>query len=810
MIRCASIKIMSTHKLTDTAAFRFFLTEKGGKPISGAALSLHADYPGNRSRVLATLQTAGAGYTSFKIARSLLVDAEQFRVTIPGVSGDALVVRGADALGGAESHTIQLDDSKVVTMAPHLGLPALMSPDAMDLALSPGSIGLTPQLLPEGGLCSQLLPTGLAVRRFSAFHVAADICKLETMHCPDSGKDGAPLTYVARGTMLEYEISWYPAGTSLGNLLNTFSLAPCERVTVAVADWMRRETASLSQSTDAQQQSTQHTDHERLINETMQGTVTSKTRTFGASAQMGASIGIPIKAVTLNLTSAFGAAFSSSSSTQTTAAATTSKLSDRISQEASFVASQHSTVVFQATASEQNTFQTRSVRNNNHCHTLTLMYYQIDRTYLVETAYKGERDVVLVKYDNIDFDALRAWQNADLLADALIDPSLRPGFDELGDALFCCNMPVPPTDPKADSLTFKFTNIHIGPGVHFTQMMLVTTNGNIPLPLISTAGWVNGQTHTETIALPLQVDPRTITGIVIFLSAGMGLGFEAFGGAEVTYHAVGHAGAFGLFSSTTPFGGGMALQFPIRAELPPPPTGRNPCLEASCAIKKLIAHLNAHKRHYNSLVWLGENPDDRVMKWSCCREQSLLSQIDNTPIAVYGDFLVFPAAGSESVNDGSVPPVSRLVTMPTPGVYSEGILGQCDTCEIQDPLHFSNWKDSPCCDENSTIPTSPTTPAGIKPSDFSGLTPGAITNLLTLLTLPAEPASSLKDLVTALVAKADGGSAEAKALLEKLIEAVKAGIPAMPTKDKDKDKDKDKAASDKAGADKTDTSDPSG
>ena len=281
------------------------------------------------------------------------------------------------------------------------------------------------------------------------------------------------------------------------------------------------------------------------------------------------------------------------------------------------------------------------------------------------------------------------------------------------------------------------------------------------------------------------VDPSTMTGIVIFLNTGaggFGGGFQAFGGAEVTYHAVGHPGAFGLFSSTTPFGGGLVLQFPVKAELPPPPVGRNPCLEASCVIKKLIAHLNAHKRYYNSLVWLGEDPNERVMKWSCCREQSLLSQIENTPIAVYGDFLVFPAAGSEAVTDGSVLPVSRLVTIPTPGVYSEGILGQCDTCEIQDPLRFSNWKDSPCCDENSTVPNSPTTPAGIKPSDLSGLTPAALTNLITLMTVPTEPASSLKDLVSTLLAKADGGSAEAKALLEKLIDAVKAGIPAATAK----------------------------
>ncbi|MEK7995608.1 MAG: hypothetical protein AAB403_17550 [Planctomycetota bacterium] len=765
---------------TSSMAFRLFVVDdKSGKAVANMAVSLAVDAAGIKGRILATLQTDGSGYASFKVPLADLAEASHLRVTQVGSGRDALVLSIADALAGEGAHTIRFDASSFVPMATHLGLPSLMDPDAVDLALSPGSIGLIPNLMPGAGLCRQLMPTGMAVRRFDAFRVLADICKIEEMYCPDTGRDGDRV-HVARGTMLEYEIAWYPAGTSLGNLLNTFSLAPCERVTVAVADWMRRETASLDQSATVQQQQTQHTDHERLISETMQGTVKSKSRTIAGSMQSGASVGIPIKAVTLNLTAAFGGAFSASSSTQTTAIATASHLSDRISQEASFVASQRSTVVFQATASEQSTYQTRTVRNNNHCHTLTLMYYQVDRSYRVVTTYKGKRDVVLVQYENKDFDALRAWQNADLLRDALIDPSLREGFDALGDALFCCDKQAPPKELRMDALTITFTNVQIHPSAHFTQTMLATTNGPVSIPAIDMAGWVSGGTYTQTINLPIQVDPRTVTGIFGFLSSGFGagLGFIASGGVEVTYHAVGYDSPFGLFSTTTPVVGHSSLSIPTNAEVPPPGSGQNPCLEASCAGNKLLAHLNGHKRYYNSLVWLGEDPNDRVMKWSCCRGQSLMSQIENTPIAVYGDFVVFPAAGSVAVNDGSVRPVTKLITMPTPGVYSEGILGQCDTCEIQDPQRFSNWKDSPCCDESTTVPGLPTTPSGLKPSDLAGVKPDAIISLLSLLAAPTEPTSSLNDLVTALLSKADDGSAEAKALLEKLIDAVSASIPA--------------------------------
>jgi len=157
------------------------------------------------------------------------------------------------------------------------------------------------------------------------------------------------------------------------------------------------------------------------------------------------------------------------------------------------------------------------------------------------------------------------------------------------------------------------------------------------------------------------------------------------------------------------------------------------------------------------------------MQWSCCTPDSLIGQIENDPITVYGDFLVFPVAGSQLVDDPSVAPVSKLVTMPTPGVYSEGILGQCNTCEKIDPDRYWNWKDSPCPD-CSPLPPPPTPQTGVKPSDLKA---DVISNLITLSAVPAAPESVLKDLVSALVTKADAGSNEAKSLLATLLTSLK-------------------------------------
>jgi hypothetical protein len=137
---------------------------------------------------------------------------------------------GGNLLAGAEAYTLVIDASQLDPFALSPGLPAVIAPDAVDLTLSPGSIGLVPHLLKGHGLCGQLMPTTMAVRRFDAFRILADVCHPRTLPCG---------VQIVRGRMLEFEIAWHPAGTALGELLNSNTLAPCEQVNVAVVDWMR-------------------------------------------------------------------------------------------------------------------------------------------------------------------------------------------------------------------------------------------------------------------------------------------------------------------------------------------------------------------------------------------------------------------------------------------------------------------------------------------------------------------------------------------------------------------------------------------
>lgn len=785
-------RVTKDERKIDSVSLRLsFVDDQNLNPVPGLVVSVFGDSYGDarasekQNLPLATLQTDAAGYVSFKFDHSISATSSGLTVTYGSVRNDTRDFNIADLLAGNDAHTIRVDVSDVATER-NSGLPAVMSPaDIRDLTLSPASIGLIPQLSRGRGLCEQLMPTTLTVRRFRAFQVVADICTPEALACPDR-------IQIVKGRMLEYEVAWHPVGTSLGDLLNTITLAPCEQVNIAIADWMRRETASRAEATDIQQQSFQETDHERLLVETMRSLI--KTKSFAAAAAGGTKAGasIPIKGIKLDLSAAFSGGVGFSSSSQSIAANTTSRLSDHITQAASFVASQRTSVVFQATASEQQTYQTRRIGNSNPCRTLTIVYYAVNRSYRVVTDYKGEREVVLVKYENNDFDAKRAYCNAHLLKDELIDPSLSTCFDTLGDALFCCDQEPPPRELLMDSLTMTF-KLEGGQVPLRMSLVLFAANGPMTLPPINLLGAVQlGGTFTHTFNLPGQVDPKQVTSIVAFFQYPLG----PFGGpkvvhltdVKVTYHAVGHDDPLALFSSPA-VTAVSSLEMLANAELPPETEASNECIETSCCVKKLIAHLNCHKLYYNSLVWLNEEPNERVVRWSCCSKDgspfSLIGQIENTPVTVYGDFVVFPAAGSTLVDDPTILPVSKLETMPTPGVYAEGILGQCNSCEKVDPERPWNWEKPPCGCNKAADLTDPLDPqTGVKPDDLKA---DEIKNQITFTNVPSAPNNIFGELIKSLISSADSGSSQAKALLEKMLDLIKASLtPATPPKDEKK------------------------
>src|SRR5215210_2519675 len=116
----ANKPITPDKRQTERGAVRlFFKDEKTGNPIAGLVVSIfadslrNADLPRNadsstsQSRLVATLETDGAGYISFKFNRSLIAASTRLTITHGATRGDARVFKIADLLTAGDAHTIR-------------------------------------------------------------------------------------------------------------------------------------------------------------------------------------------------------------------------------------------------------------------------------------------------------------------------------------------------------------------------------------------------------------------------------------------------------------------------------------------------------------------------------------------------------------------------------------------------------------------------------------------------------------------------------------------------------------------------------
>ncbi len=109
---------------------------------------------------------------------------------------------------------------------------------------------------------------------------------------------------------------------------------------------------------------------------------------------------------------------------------------------------QSSSVVLVATQAEDNAISTRIVANMNRGHALSIFYYEVLRHLCVHTEFRRADPVLLVPVKSFGFNAETALRFRAQLEPALLDPSLRNGFDALDWLAF--GQPGKPETPPAE------------------------------------------------------------------------------------------------------------------------------------------------------------------------------------------------------------------------------------------------------------------------------------------------------------------------------------------------------------------------
>jgi hypothetical protein len=606
---------------------------------------------------------------------------------------------------------------------------AIQNPDSVDLDLSPGSFGSSAAGR-AGSQCGGANPQQYATTDLRLFRTVINPDDLPDGRWParpselseggDSVLPEGAVLPTARLVRLRQQ--WWFVGTAMGDIAYSLPLAPGETVQLATLEWNRSDRIIRSDDITSFERLTHDLNRDRTLSESLSATLkenqsgfslmggTATSSSAGASLSLQELVGFPldISAGASGLISAAGSV-ATSSGERTVEADAVQTLDDTVSQTSELYRSLSSTVVVQADQAEGSAVQSRAVTNNNRCHALTMQYYEVLRTFRVDTWADGTGRGVLIPYRLLTLDAETALRHR-----ALIEPHLLQ-FGDTG---------------AYDALT----RITVTPGIYAEE----------PIAPPTVTPYADGRsTHTVNAATPLDTGLLVQAGSTVnLLAAGTvkfggdsGPGYTAdgdSGAADAGYPApglrrlslvcrVGNAWHQGGVSATFTADdeGTLRLQandFELANNTGswtvtvlitrPPGTGGTPSapwsapteapfsrVRDSAAAAMLLRHLADNAVYYSRLVWLRMHPAARraALERFLSLHPRLLAEIGETPIAAFGGWLVFAATRLIDDPATTTEPTVRLVTLPTRGLMVEAELGSCNACEKRDVTRRSDW-----------------------------------------------------------------------------------------------------------------------
>ncbi|MGR6318216.1 papain-like cysteine protease family protein [Micromonospora soli] len=251
--------------------------------------------------------------------------------------------------------------------------------------------------------------------------------------------DGLPYAYqattVAHGHLLTIKQVWRADGYSLGDLLYSLPLAPGQQKLVSVLDWNRSEVASRRAERTEAEDLVADLSHDRDISDVIRSTLTESMRGHSKADVEAVGAGIAGFIGPLVFGAAGGVSSAGSTANQTSARAVTgtalNQVRDRTLQSASAVRSQRSTVVQTARQGESVRAQTEVVANYNHCHALTVEYFEVLRHLQVSQELAAVQECLFIPFAVTPFTAEKALRWREPLERGLRRRSLHSAFDSL-------------------------------------------------------------------------------------------------------------------------------------------------------------------------------------------------------------------------------------------------------------------------------------------------------------------------------------------------------------------------------------------
>ena len=619
-------------------------------------------------------------------------------------------------------------------------------------------------------------------------------------------------TTIAHGHLLHFKQVWRADGYSLGDLLYSLPLAPGQKKQIAVVDWERREVAqrseSLSESEGLQNLLTRDRDISEIIDTTlaehMHGDSQSLTAGYGqgqGAAGSGSYGGFNLGAVS---GSAMGGGYSSAEANQDAsrglAANALQKIRDTTLQSASAVRNQRSTVIQTVTQGERVTVTTEVIANHNHCHAMTVEYFEVLRHFQVSQELADVQEALYVPLLMSPFDNRKALRWRDILFAYLRRPELGPGFDAIerivtnyqdadyptgtyaeepvlsveGRLAIEVRLPTP-GDPGAiagalDSISHFFlgSDPTVAAGGPQLQVDAVDAAGNpsrIPMeftmvsePADRTPLYVRMEQAGAWTGAPRREQIDRVHFTWDLSTSGFPDGTRILIRSGALRYRTAHLRNHLLFDDPAIDAGLTQTEAWVDCPLDDQEQ-RNLRHEDAMLARKLLAHLNEHLEYYHKAIWWSMDPDRRFMLLDGyiapnSNGRSVASVVENRLIGFVGNSMVLPVGPGihldPSYTQDPEHPVDLLnryapltpippmrISIPTRGVFAEAVLGECNSCEPMEETRFWRWDQAPTGDEPTPIQS---------PSSESRATPDPNltakdfpTPMIQIQNAPAEP-----------------------------------------------------------------------
>lgn len=228
--------------------------------------------------------------------------------------------------------------------------------------------------------------------------------------------DSTPTTYqateIAHGHILTFKQVWRADGYSLGDLLYSLPLAPGQKKLISILDWDRNESTIRMSERHSTEQFAANLRRDRDISETINTALheSMRARSDAHTEAFGGGLGVFIGPIVIGGGGGYSNAGSSANqvSTRAVSAQSLQQVRDRTTQAASLVRGQRATVVQSSRQGESLQAQTEVVANYNHCHAMTVEYFEVLRHFKVDVELAHVQECLFVPLEMSEFDAAKA------------------------------------------------------------------------------------------------------------------------------------------------------------------------------------------------------------------------------------------------------------------------------------------------------------------------------------------------------------------------------------------------------------------